>query len=400
MALISLKCPYCNGDLVFDAKTRMYQCPYCLSKFIEGQVERIADQNPAMEDRLENGLPREKEWEENDCPETEGPVEADELVEADEPKEGDREADEPVEADEPKEGDHKVKEPEEAPDLEAYTCPNCGAEILAGVGAKAIHCCYCHTPATRSGKVSVAYRPAKIVPFSIEQKEAERLFFAHASKRSTLKKSLQMEHITGVYFPYWQVNWTGNGSMMATATKNHDFKQDGTKFRKVERYELYRKAEICFPNMTKRAFEASVSDFIEDVQPYDLDSAVPFSTAFLSGYQAEKGEREQKEAREEIRGDIQQYAEVIFKDTMCGYHSVAPARQHMEAASEEWQSLWLPVWILPYRKGKDSGYFVMNGQTGKICSQPSVDNHRSTVVSAAAGALVGILLLIGGWLIW
>ena len=42
MATLSIKCPNCGGGLQFDPASQNYECEYCLSKFTQEELEKIA----------------------------------------------------------------------------------------------------------------------------------------------------------------------------------------------------------------------------------------------------------------------------------------------------------------------------------------------------------------------
>ena len=41
MAVISFKCPYCDGELIFDPASGQYKCEYCLSKFTQEEMDKM-----------------------------------------------------------------------------------------------------------------------------------------------------------------------------------------------------------------------------------------------------------------------------------------------------------------------------------------------------------------------
>ena len=39
MAAITYKCPTCGGGLIFEPETQKYKCEYCLSRFMQADLE-------------------------------------------------------------------------------------------------------------------------------------------------------------------------------------------------------------------------------------------------------------------------------------------------------------------------------------------------------------------------
>ena len=172
MAVVSFKCPNCGGELVFDPNTQSYSCPYCNSEFSQEQIDTMQKENQPSQETSEA---------------------ADSA---------------------------KGQEQEEAA---VYVCPSCGAEIVTDPTTAATECYYCHTPVVLSGRVSGEYLPQQIIPFAIDRKKAEEIFLENMKKKKFVPHGFfsakQIEKMNGVYFPYWMVDWRGDASMEAEATK-------------------------------------------------------------------------------------------------------------------------------------------------------------------------------------
>ena len=41
MAAITYKCPNCGGGLIFEPETQKYKCEYCLSRFMQVDLEGL-----------------------------------------------------------------------------------------------------------------------------------------------------------------------------------------------------------------------------------------------------------------------------------------------------------------------------------------------------------------------
>ena len=45
MAVISFKCPNCDGELIFDPSTQKYKCEYCFSLFSQEELDAMKPWN-------------------------------------------------------------------------------------------------------------------------------------------------------------------------------------------------------------------------------------------------------------------------------------------------------------------------------------------------------------------
>ena len=131
-----------------------------------------------------------------------------------------------------------------------------------------------------------------------------------------------------------------------------------------------------------------------------MEKAKEFSVGYLSGFQAEKRDIEQKEFQQEITQDTRQYAQDMLRDSVNGYSTVIPHHMDVRTQEEEWSYVMVPVWVITY-KGSNGKmyYYAINGQTGKVCGKLPVNYRKLGAVSAVISAAVFALALVGGLLI-
>ena len=58
MAVISFKCPNCDGELIFDPSTQKYKCEYCFSLFSQEELDAM---KPAQRRNLKMQMLRAQE---------------------------------------------------------------------------------------------------------------------------------------------------------------------------------------------------------------------------------------------------------------------------------------------------------------------------------------------------
>ena len=124
---LNYKCPNCSAGLTFDSKSQKMKCEYCGSTYSLDELDKIAEQ-------------------------------AEEVKEV--------------------KGDHwEGFEPEqwqsdEKSNMAVWSCPSCGAEILAEKTTGATVCPYCDNPMIMPEQFVDSYRPDYIIPFQKSKKEA------------------------------------------------------------------------------------------------------------------------------------------------------------------------------------------------------------------------------------
>lgn len=361
MTVISFKCPNCDGELVFEPSTQKYECPYCGSDFTQEQMDEIQNNTqPSQETGAAGFDERQGEEEQEIQGETQKAV--------------------------------------------VYTCPSCGAEIVTDETTAATYCYYCHNPVVLSGRVSGEFLPKWILPFSVDRKKAESMFLENVSKKKFVPKGFfnkkQIELLSGVYFPYWLVNWSGQARMQAKATKVRVWRRGDTEYTETRYYDLYREGNLEFPGISRNALKKANKKLVEGVQPYNMEEAKKFSMGYLSGFQAEKRDMEQEEFCQGIQEDVKDYAEKMLRGTVDDYTTVNTVDSQIRTVKEDWEYAMVPAWVVTY-KGNDGKtyYYAINGQTGKVCGELPLEKKKLALVSGIIFLVVFLLGLAGGFLI-
>ena len=68
MAVLSIKCPNCGGELVFDPSTQEYVCPYCRSTYTQAKLDEMLAQKKQDEGNGEEQAQEAKEFETDSQP--------------------------------------------------------------------------------------------------------------------------------------------------------------------------------------------------------------------------------------------------------------------------------------------------------------------------------------------
>lgn len=230
-------CPNCGGPLLFDPKSQKFHCQYCLSTFTEEEVTAF---EAKQEDK---GIPEESV--------SEVPLEADT-------------AESPI--------DDQVG---------LFVCPSCGAEIVTDATTASTFCYYCHNPVVLSERLSGKFLPEKVLPFQIEQKDAEKAFLDWVGKKKFVPKDFfdkkQIKQLQGVYFPYWVVGADLEGQLQARANRIRVWIVGDLEYTETKQYQVIREGKSTFQDLVKNALKKNEPEkMVGAVQPFDLSKAVSF----------------------------------------------------------------------------------------------------------------------------
>ena len=139
---------------------------------------------------------------------------------------------------------------------------------------------------------------------------------------------------------------------------------------------------------------------MESIEPFDYTASVPFETAYLSGFLADKYDVESQLGQERVRQRVGASMEDLLAPTFLGFATVVPTGRQLRVDHSRAKYVLLPVWML-HTKYKDKTYvFAMNGQTGKMTGTFPVCPKRTAAWFAAVCGGVAALAVLVQWLLW
>lgn len=373
MATVSMKCPNCGGELIFDPKSQKYKCEYCGSGF---SLDEISTEDTGAQETATQ--------------ETSGAAQGYEDASGNHAQEGTADAGAP--------GDAEAS-------AVVYTCPSCGAQIVTDQTTAATFCYYCHNPVLLSEQLSGTFHPDQIIPFEIDRKQAETHFLDFVHKKKFVPNAFfqknQIEKLTGIYFPYWVCDADVEGSLTAEGNKVRVWVSGDEEFTETRIYRMEREGQVSLREITKHALKKSDNLLAEGVLPYDFSKATEFQMGYLSGFYAEKRDIERKELEEEVHREVEGCTRDLLEDTIHGYNGVHILSNHIRPIREQWKYTLLPVWTVTYKglNGK-MYYYSMNGQNGKTYGELPVDRKKVLLYGAVFGGIALVIMLLLGYFIF
>lgn len=363
MATVSIKCPNCGGGLQFDPAAQNYECEYCLSRFTQEELEKIA---PKLDEAQDS--------------------------QGTENRKGERA---------PRQEDASL----EQTDMEGarvYTCPSCGAEIVTDETTAASFCFYCHNPVILQGRLQGRYRPDYVLPFTIDKERATEIFLEWLKKKRFVPSDFyapeQIEKMTGVYFPYWLYSCQIDGKLEGEGTRLRSWQAGNVQYTETQKYDIFRQGTMDIHQVPRNALKKADKKLVEGVMPFDAKTMKPFSMGFLSGFFAEKRDMEQEQFQMEVEQEVRGFAIENLRSSTGGYHSIQTRSQEAKIRESKWEYALLPVWTLTYIERKTGAiyYFACNGQSGKVCGKLPVDSKKLWILFAEMFLpLLTVLLAVG-----
>ena len=344
---ILFKCPSCGGNLEFDPAKGHFVCPSCGSEFEESMLR-------------EESAKREEEAERKE-----------------------------------RAGSGNYKE---------YHCGNCGAAIVTEATTAATRCYYCHSPVVLHDRVAEDYRPDGVIPFHLEKEEARKQFDAYIARHHFVDRKFfsraQLEDFSGVYYPYWIGEIEGEAEFMGTGHTSSSITTGREVITTTKYYRVNRAGRVSFTHLIRKALQKADRKLSDGIHPYHEEEMKPFASGYLSGFLAEMRDVEAQEAEQDMVRETEGYVEGLMTKgcTLSGLRGHTDF--HPEPARMRY--VLLPAWVLTYTEDvrKKVYYYMMNGQTGKICGKLPLQQGKLLLASGLLGAAVCGLLMAGGAFLW
>ena len=351
---MAMECPCCGGEMKFDPAIDKLKCIYCDSAFTAEEVEAaFAEKEKKTAESSASGSS------------------------------------------------------EETGDMNAYTCSNCGAELMTDANTAVMRCPYCGNSTVAPSQFEGELRPEMIIPFGFTKEQLITNYKAYYQKRFLVPRSFinnnEIEEIQGVYVPFWL--YSGKAEIDAQYEGREETEKNDTKT--IKFYDVKRKGTLDFENIPADASKRMPDDLMDSIEPYNFEGVKKFSITYLPGFLAERydvtAEEDRKRTDERVRNTISSKAR-----STADYDQLDTKYEDIDVSYDKEKYAMLPVWYFTSKWGDKNYSFAMNGQTGKLIGDLPVSIPKLIITgiiaflipfiilyllsSAGAGAIVGAVV--------
>ncbi len=354
MDVISYKCPCCTAPLVFSGETQQMVCNSCGNTFT---VEQVQQYDAALK---EEQKPSDVHW-----------TAYNEHT-----------------ADEAATGNMRV-----------YTCPSCGAEIVGDENTMATHCVYCGNETILAHQLEGMLYPDYVIPFKLNKEDAKAALKQFYNKKPLLPKTFkdenQIDKLTGIYVPFWLFGCDADAHMTYDATRTTMWSDTVNNYTKTDHYLLTREGSMSFEKVPVDGSEKMQDEMMDAIEPFDFGEAVPFSTAYLSGFYADRYDVDSEKSKPRAAERIKASMTAAINSTVSGYVTVSERSGKVNVKNGDIHYALLPVWMLNTKYNDKNYLFAMNGQTGKLIGDLPVSKGKYWGwLLGVAGALMALAQLV------
>ena len=345
------KCSSCGGSMEFDSKTQKLICPWCGTEHDprEYDIQQQAQAAQAAGAQQGSGFSTtQSEWNVN----SEG--------------------------------------------LMSYICKNCGGEVVGDETLASTSCPYCDSPIVRNDQFSGVLKPDLIIPFKLDKKQAKEKLNRFVSGKKLVPKvfkdSKHIDEMKGVYVPFWLFDADVYGEATFDAERRNGDE--------IGHFDVTRGGTLSFRNVPVDAASKMEDDMMDSIEPFDMNDAKEFSTAYLAGYMADKYDVSPEECF--IRGNerIKKSVEEELQKTLQGFESIRTKASVMNIMQGQAKYALLPVWILNTTWEGKQYRFAMNGQTGKYTGNMPYDKNGYKKHFLLTGIVTAAIVFAALFLFW
>ena len=354
------KCPCCDGAIEFDAGAQKMKCPYCNSEF---EMETLK----TYDAELANSPQENMSWDT---------------------------------------AAGQAWTPGETEGLRVYTCNTCGGQVVADETTGASECPFCGNPVVMMGQFAGELKPDLVIPFKVDKKSAVAALQKHYKGKVLLPKVFKdqnhIKEVKGLYVPVWLFDTDADAHVRYKATRTRSWSDSQYRYTETSHFAVTRAGSIGFENVPVDGSTKMDDTLMESIEPYNIQDAVDFQTAYLSGFLADKYDVDAETSIARANERIKKSTEDAFASTVQGYTTVLPVSSAINLQNGRARYALYPVWILNTMWNKQKFTFAVNGQTGKIAGDLPMDKGLlrkwqfgvSALVTAAAFALSYLLWLL------
>jgi len=285
------------------------------------------------------------------------------------------------------------------PGWHTFTCSSCGAELICDENTIATECVYCGNPNMIAGRFAGMLRPDYVIPFAKTKKEAvEALKEFYKGKKllpDAFTANNRVEEIQGLYVPFWIFDAQIEASASYKAESDSVVMTPDEIITTISTYNVQRTGRMTFERIPADGSEKMDDDFMDSIEPFDYSKMVPFTTAYLAGYLADKYDVEAEKCAERVDPRILSTAQDMLQSTVNGYDRFdAEGNAAVRKLENCVKYVLAPVWILTTRYQDKPYTFIMNGQTGKMVGRLPWDKGKAMKYPAIAAAIAFVLIFI------
>lgn len=272
-----------------------------------------------------------------------------------------------------------------------FVCQGCGASMSYDASVQALRCPFCGSEGLEKRADAKTLQPELVVPFAIEQQQAERAMREWLGKGfwrpGDLATAAAIDKLTQVYVPYWVFAATTHTYWTADTNKTPPRAS-------ASWYPIGGEHAGSYNNVLVGASGALTPAETSALCPFDLAGGVASGEIDLNNIVYEQFVVQRKYARPQAQAALEELERVACHEYVPGNARNVHVNVKIEGLTS--QPILLPVYIMAYRYQDQLFRFLVNGQTGTATGQaPFSYKKLFTIIGISVAVVVGLLAMFG-----
>ena len=241
---------------------------------------------------------------------------------------------------------------------QTFNCQGCGIDFLLPPQQLSITCPYCGSAyAIRTHQSRELIDPHLILPFTIDENQANQAFNSWLAEQNLASGEAQVERAAAVYLPAWSFEMTGQvpWSCLVEEVRNQWRPENGL--------EIVYHSSVIVP-----ASSRTNPEITEEIRTFDLKQAVPFNERYLVDWPAETYQVSVGDASLEARRWTYEFEKQSVRQRMLRRVRDLTFNS-LGITVEAFKLVLLPLWLAHYRLGMTRFEAVINGRSAAVRGQ-------------------------------
>jgi hypothetical protein len=188
------------------------------------------------------------------------------------------------------------------------------------------------------------------------------------------KYAYQKEKLRGMYLPYWTYDSNTTTSYTGQRGDNYEVQEQYTNDKgesstrtvtKIRWSHRSGTVHNSFDDVLVVASNSLPKKHTYNLEPWDLNSLVPFDQKFLAGFKAESYGIDVQQGFETAKDIMQDEIDTTIRSDIGGDHQQITTK-NTNYKDIKFKHILLPIWLSAYRYNNKVYRFMINGRTGEV----------------------------------
>ena len=206
------------------------------------------------------------------------------------------------------------------------------------------------------------------------------MFHKHLSGKKLLppifRDKSHIDEIKGLYVSVWMFDAEIEAHMPIPASRTAVWSDSRFTYARISHYRLVRDGRMEVKNLPVDGSSKMPESIMEPLGPWNMEEAVDFETAYLSGFLADRYDVDADESSKRVVERVKSSAERRLLSTTGPYVRGPGGQSSVTMTGGRERYVLLPLWILRTRFQDKDWYYAMNAQTGKLIGDLPMDKGR------------------------